>query len=68
MAMTRQYLFAFEDRHAARGYVVRLVRELRHLAIFIDDCHVMVIDGGEEERRERILQLARISAARRLIR
>jgi hypothetical protein len=66
--MTRQYLFAFEDRHAARGFVVRLVKELFHLAILIDDCHVIVIDGGEEERRERILQLARVSSARMLIR
>ena len=65
--MTRQYLFAFEDRHTARGFVVRLVKELYHLAIYIDDCHVIVIDGAEEERRERILQLARVSSARLLI-
>jgi hypothetical protein len=63
----RHYLFAFENKHAARIFVRRLVLSMSQLAIYVDDCHVQVIDGAEIERRERILQLARNSAALRLL-
>jgi len=63
----RHYLFAFDSSHSARAFVKRLTLSLDHLAIFIEDCHVQVIDGGEFERRERILQLARSSSARLVV-
>ncbi len=63
----QQYLFAFEDGPSARTFVKRLLLALGDLAIYIDDCHVIVIDGGEFDRRERILQLARSSSARHAV-
>jgi hypothetical protein len=54
----RTYLFAFEDRESARRFVRRLVRTLRDVVVYIDDCHVRVIDGSPTERGDRIALLA----------
>lgn len=60
---SRVYLFAFTSAAHARIFVQKLVLQLEHLAIYIDGESVIVIDGGEEPRRERILQLAKWSSA-----
>lgn len=68
--INRQLLFVFATPAAARFFVKRLVGDekpfapgLKHLAIFVDDEAVMVIDGEEEPRTERIHQLARTSGS-----
>lgn len=65
----RQYLFAFEDHHAARRFVRSLVKELDEIALYVEDCHVKVFDGGlpKASRHERIMSLSRSSSARWLL-
>jgi hypothetical protein len=61
------YHFAFTTVQAARGFVFRLTRELMDIAIYRDESEVHVIDGGDEDQRERIYQLARASSASHVI-
>ena len=63
----RQALFIFSSPENAFIFVRRLVLELTDLAILRVSEAVIVIDGGEENRRERILQLARTSSAIRAV-
>jgi hypothetical protein len=58
-----EYLFAFEDPHSARRFVVALVLNLDDVAIFIDGCEVYVLDAAIDNRRDRIVQLARSSSS-----
>jgi len=59
----REYLFAFEDPHSARRFVVALVLNLDDVAMYIDGCEVHVLDGAIDNRRDRIVQLARSSSS-----
>jgi hypothetical protein len=57
------YVFQFEDAAHARDFVHRLTLALNHLAIYIEDTQVMVLDGGDRSRRQEIARLARESSA-----
>ncbi len=59
----RQAFFIFTSPEAARLFVKRLVLMLDHVAIYIRDEGVIVIDGAEEPQGERIRQLARTSGS-----
>lgn len=65
------YFYAFADAHRARRFVEKLADELFHLAIFIQDEQVIVLDGSPDDhavprRRRRIAQLAMESQGRML--
>ncbi len=58
------YVFQFEDAQSARGFVRRLVKHLNHLAIYIEDTQVMVMDGDwDRDQWPEITRLARKSSA-----
>jgi hypothetical protein len=69
MAISRLYLFVFENNDAARRFVKRLALNLpEDFAALIHDDQVQVIDAGSRlDYRERIMQLAHSSSARNLI-
>ena len=58
-----EYLFAFEDPNSARRFVVAMVLNLADIAMFIDGCEVYVLDAAIDNRRDRIVQLARSSSS-----
>ncbi len=56
------YFFAFDRPERARLFVQKLAHELTDLAIFIEDVHVIVIDGHEtKSQRGEINRLSRES-------
>ncbi len=57
------YVFAFADCAAALRFVERLVLVLHHVAIYRDGEHVIVLDGGDDDRGREINRLARESSA-----
>jgi hypothetical protein len=64
--MDRQQLFVFDRPESAVIFVHKLVAtrpRMIDLAIFRDGASVIVLDGGDESRRERISALARISSS-----
>ena len=61
--MPPTHLFVFADGHAARRFVIRLVLALHHLAIYIVEEQVIVIDGGDFSRAHEIARLAKESGA-----
>lgn len=66
--MPPTHVLAFRDAFAARRFVERLIdiAKLNHLAIFIQEEHVIVLDGGDRNRHREIVALARESGAMRI--
>lgn len=63
MITDRQSLYVFDDVVNARIFVQRLALMFWHIAIFIDEEAVIVIDGADESRAAAIRQLARTSGS-----
>jgi hypothetical protein len=62
--MPPTYVFQFDDAEHARAFVRRLALHLNHLAIYIEDTQVLVLDGDEDrDQRQEIMRLARQSSA-----
>ncbi len=56
------YIFAFDRPERARIFVEKLAHELIDIAIFIEDVHVLVIDGNmAKSQRSEIYRLSRES-------
>ena len=62
----RSYLFAFDSAKRAREFVRLVAGCLNHVVMFIEDCHVHVLDGSENGQHQEIVRLARSSAAQHL--
>ena len=63
--MNRALVFNFKTESHARTFVHRLALNLRHVAIYIEDARVLVLNGGADEQRKEIYRYALMSGADR---
>jgi len=62
----RSYLFSFDSEDNARVFVQKVVLHLKNVALWRVGDSVRVIDGAEDDQRERLYQLAHLTGARRV--
>lgn len=66
MSEPRTYLFSFDSESHAQVFVQKVVYYLKDVALWREGVSVRVIDGAEDDQRERLYQLAQLTGARRV--
>lgn len=61
----RNYSFSFEADTQAQTFVIRAIHLCSHLAVYRNGTTVYVVDAGDEDQREALMRLARLSGALR---